>query len=63
MSLLMRPGATLLLLALVAFVVSLFIGGVPVVGAWLYWILRFVALFGVVGGIWLLIMGRKAEET
>lgn len=62
MSLLMRPGSTLLLLALVAFVVSFFIRGVPVVGGLLYLFLLAVTVFGVIGGIWLLIMGRRADD-
>lgn len=63
MALLMRPGYTLLLAGLVSFLVSRFIGVVPLVGGILTGMLALFGMFAIVGGIWLVIAERRAGQA
>lgn len=63
MALLMRPGYTLLLAGIVAFVGSRFIDLVPLIGGMLQAMLFFFAIFAVVGGVWLIVANRRAGIT
>ena len=63
MALLMRPGTTLLLAGLVAFLVSQFIGFVPVVGGVLTGMLALFGMFAIVGGVWLSVAEWRAGQT
>lgn len=60
MALLMRPGTTLLLAGIVAFLVSRFIGFVPLIGGILTGMLAIFGMFAVVGGIWLIVAEWRA---
>lgn len=60
MALLMRPGWTLLLVGIVSFLVSRFIGVVPLIGSMLMVMTLLFGLFAVVGGLWLIAMERRA---
>jgi uncharacterized membrane protein len=60
MALLMRPGWTLLLVGIVSFLVSRFIGIVPLLGSMLVAMTLLFGLFAVVGGLWLIAMERRA---
>ncbi len=62
MSLLMRPGSALLVLAVMAFFGRYLVGGVPLIGGTLSYILWFATVFGVIGGVFLLFMGRRTAE-
>lgn len=63
MALLMRPGTTLLLAGLVSFLVSQFIGFVPLVGGVLTAMLALFGLFAIVGGVWLSIAEWRADQA
>jgi membrane associated rhomboid family serine protease len=59
MKLLMEPGSALLVMAAVAFLATFVLGGLPLIGGLLTVILWFAVIFGVIGGLFLLITGRK----
>lgn len=63
MSLLMRPGSTLLVAGVFSFVVSRFIDFVPLIGSMLAVMTLLFALFAVVGGMWLLVIERRASQS
>lgn len=62
MALLMRPGYTLLLAGVLAYVVSRFIDVVPLIGSTVAVMLFLFALFAVVGGLWLIVAERRAAR-
>ena len=62
MALLMRPGYTLLLAGVLAYVVSRFIDVVPLIGSTVAVMLFLFALFAVVGGLWLIFAERRAAR-
>jgi membrane protein implicated in regulation of membrane protease activity len=55
MALLMRPGFTLLLAGAAAYVVSNFIGSLPLIGGTVAVMLFLFSIFAVVGGLWLVV--------
>lgn len=59
MGLLMRPGYTLLAAGIASYFASRFVGGVPLVGSMLTFMLFIFAIFGVIGGIWLIVAERR----
>lgn len=59
MKLLMQPGIALLALAGMAWVGRLFLTDLPVIGGLLGFILWFAMIFGVIGGLYLLFIGRR----
>ena len=59
MKLMMEPGSALLVLAVLAFVARYVVGGLPLIGGLLSFILWFAVVFGLVGGLFLLYTGRK----
>lgn len=62
MGLLMRPGYTLLFAAVAAYVVSRFIGVVPLIGGGLAVMLFLFSLFAAFGGVWLIVAERRAGD-
>ncbi len=56
-----KPGAVLLVAAVLAFVLRWPLGAVPAIGGVLSWILVAAAVFFAVGGVWMLFMGRSAD--
>lgn len=63
MALLMRPGTTLLLAGVVSYVVSKFIGGLPLLGSILSAMLLLFSIFAVIGGVWLIVAERRAARV
>jgi succinate dehydrogenase/fumarate reductase cytochrome b subunit len=59
MKLMMQPGSALLVLAVVAYFARFVAGSVPLIGGLLSFILLFAVVFGVIGGIYLLFIGRR----
>ncbi len=59
MKLMMQPGSALLVLAAVAFAARYVVGAVPLIGGLLSFILLFAVIFGVIGGVYLLFIGRR----
>ena len=59
MKLMMEPGSALLVMAGVAFLARIVLGGLPLIGGLLSVILWFAVVFGLVGGVFLLYTGRK----
>lgn len=59
----MRPGYTLLLAGVVSFLVSRYIGIVPLVGSMLGVMTFLFALFAVFGGLWLIMAEWRAART
>lgn len=59
----MRPGYTLLLTGVVAFLVSRVIGIVPLIGSMLGIMLFLFSLFALVGGLWLILAERRAARV
>lgn len=55
----MQPGSALLVIALLAFVIRYLVVGLPLIGPLLNVFLLFVIAFGVIGGIYLLILDRR----
>jgi hypothetical protein len=59
MKLMMQPGSALLVLAVVAYLARFVVGGIPLIGGLLSFILLFAIVFGVIGGLYLLFIGRR----
>lgn len=59
MSLLMKPGSTLLLAGIALLLISRVIDIVPFVGGTLSFGLVILGLFGLVGGVWLIMSERR----
>lgn len=59
MKLLMQPGSALLVMAALAWVGRLFLPSLPVIGGIVGVILWFAVIFGVIGGLYLLFIGRR----
>lgn len=57
-----RPGITLIVVGILAFLIRMVIDGVPVVGGMLSGILLVASVFFVVGGLWIFVMGRASKE-
>jgi len=59
MKLMMQPGSALLVMAVVAFFARFVVGYVPIIGGLLSVIALVAMTFGVIGGIYLLFIGRR----
>lgn len=59
----MRPGYTLLLAGMFAFLVSRFIDFVPLIGSMLAIMLFLFGAFALVGGLWLIVAERRTART
>lgn len=59
MKIMMEPGGALLVMAVVAFFARFLLVKLPVIGGLVGWVLGFAIVFGIVGGVFLLITGRK----
>ena len=57
-----RPGVTLLIAGLVSLVLRWPAGWLPVIGGLLSWILFLVAIFFIIGGIWMIFIGRDSSD-
>ena len=55
----MQPGSALLVIAVIAFLLRYLVVGLPIIGGLLNLFLLFVIAFGVIGGIYLLILDRR----
>lgn len=58
-----RPGLTLVIVGVIAFLLRNAFSWVPLIGGALGTILLFAAAFFVVGGMWMAVVGRGAEPT
>ncbi|MGH1503867.1 MAG: hypothetical protein ACRBI6_09960 [Acidimicrobiales bacterium] len=56
-----KPGAVLLVAAVLALVLRWPVAALPAVGGLLAWVLLAAAVFFAVGGVWMLFMGRGAD--
>ena len=63
MALLMRPGYALLLAGVLSFIVSRFIGVVPLVGMLLTAMTVLFGVFAIVGGLWLIVAEIRDGRT
>jgi hypothetical protein len=63
MGLFMRPGYTLLLAGIVSFFGSRYIDIVPLIGNMLQYMMFFFGVFGLIGGVWLIVANRRAGIT
>ena len=59
MRLLMEPGSALLVMAAFAFLARFVVGGLPLIGGLLSFILLFAVIFGLIGGLYLIFTGRR----
>lgn len=59
----MRPGYTLLLAGIAAYFVSRVIDFVPLIGSMLAVMLFLFAIFGVIGGLWLVVAERRTARA
>ncbi|MDH3679317.1 MAG: hypothetical protein OEV40_05130 [Acidimicrobiia bacterium] len=59
MKLMMQPGSALLVMAVGAFLARYLVGGLPLIGGILSIILLFAMVFGLLGGLYLLVLGRR----
>ncbi len=59
MKLMMQPGSALLVMAVVAFFARMVLSGLPLIGGLLSVILWFAVVFGVLGGLYLIFVGRR----
>jgi hypothetical protein len=55
----MQPGSALLVIAVLAFLLRLVVTGLPIIGGLLNLFLLFVIAFGIIGGIYLLLLDRR----
>lgn len=58
-----RPGLTLIIVGVLAFLVRNIFNWVPLVGGAMSAILTFAAVFFVVGGVWMFVVGRSADPA
>ncbi len=58
-----RPGLTLIIVGVVAFLLRNVFSWVPLAGGAMSAILMFAAAFFVVGGIWMFVVGRSSDPT
>ena len=58
-----RPGLTLVIVGVLAFLIRNEFGWVPLIGGAMTAVLTFAALFFVVGGVWMFVVGRSADPT
>ena len=59
MKLMMEPGSALIVMAVVAFLARFVVGAIPLIGGILSFILAFAMVFGLIGGIYLIVTGRR----
>lgn len=57
-----RPGVTLLIAGIASLVLRWPAGWIPLLGGLLSWILLLVAIFFIVGGIWMIVIGRGSRD-
>ncbi|MEE9417489.1 MAG: hypothetical protein V3V01_19570 [Acidimicrobiales bacterium] len=60
--LLKRPGATLLIVGVAGFLVRSLLGKIPLIGGVLSMISLVAAIFFVIGGIWIMLMGSDGDS-
>lgn len=58
-----RPGLTLILVGVVAFLVRNAFGRVPLIGGSISALLLFASVFFVVGGLWMFVVGRRGDAA
>ncbi len=58
-----RPGVTLIIVGIVAYFLRPVLDGLPLVGGIVGSILLIASIFFVVGGIWIMFMGRAGDDT
>lgn len=58
-----RPGLTLIIVGIIAFLLRNVFSWVPLIGGAMGAILSFAAVFFVVGGLWMFFMGRNPDPT
>lgn len=58
-----RPGLTLIIVGILAFLVRNVFAWVPLIGGAMSAILMFAAVFFVVGGLWMFVVGRNPDPT
>ena len=58
-----RPGLTLVIVGVLAFLIRNALGWVPLIGGAMTAILTFASVFFVIGGIWMFVVGRSADPT
>lgn len=58
-----RPGLTLIIVGVLAFLVRNVFDWVPLIGGAMGAILMFASVFFVVGGIWMFVVGRSPDPT
>lgn len=57
-----RPGVTLLIAGIVSFFLRWPASWIPFLGGLLAWMLLLFAVFAVIGGIWMIFIGRPAKD-
>ncbi len=58
-----RPGITLILVGILAFVLRPILDGLPAIGSLVSGILLVASIFFVVGGLWIFFMGRAGDRA
>jgi hypothetical protein len=58
-----RPGLTLVIVGLVAFLARNIFSWVPLIGGAMNAILLFVGVFFVIGGVWMFVVGRSHDPN
>lgn len=58
-----RPGLTLIIVGVGAYLLRNAFGWVPLIGGSISAVLMFAAVFFVVGGIWMFVVGRRPDPT
>ena len=58
-----RPGLTLIIVGVLAFLLRNVFGWVPLIGGVTTAVLMFASVFFVVGGIWMFVVGRNPDPT
>ncbi len=58
-----RPGLTLIIVGVIAFLIRNALNWVPLVGGAMSAVLSFAAVFFVVGGLWMFFVGRSPDPT
>lgn len=58
-----RPGLTLIIVGVLAFFSRRFFSWVPLIGGAMSAILLFAAVFFVIGGVWMFVVGRSPDPT
>ena len=58
-----RPGVTLILVGIAAYFLRPVLDGLPLVGGIVGSILFIASIFFVIGGVWIMFMGRSGDDT